>query len=563
MMAGIEAMARGRRCRQMAGAGGRRQAGRLQAASRELAALRERTEARTGFIATLAHELREPLNGVLGMARLLRETALDAEQEGYLAALNDAGEALLALIGDAIDLTRIDAGRIELLDATVELRPFLERFIAATMTRARQRGLKLTLAVDPSAPRHIRADPGRLRQVLANLVGNGLKFTEQGGVAVTAAAGPAPVGQVGLRLKVVDTGPGIPPEASERLFGAFAQADPSVRRLYGGSGLGLMIAKRLTEAMGGRIALDSGRHGTTFTIDLVLPPADIAEPGHAAAPLAGASLLVVDALSRTRETMVELARGWGLAVRGARGMAQALAFIEEAADRGEPFDVVIADQILPDGGAEQLAEIARRQPRLAHTRLVLLAGAGVRGDAARARARGFAAYLPKPPAADALLACLRRLVADHETAGQPLITIHSLVEDRPRPLRVLVADDNPVNCRLMEIILERQGHTVTVARDGQEAVTAAAGGDFDLVLMDVRMPELDGLAATARIRALPDQARAHVPIVAVTANAMRDDAERCIASGMTGYLTKPVDTGTLLATVDRVTRSHPQSHSIP
>ena len=537
----------------MAGAD-RRRARRLDAALRELASTRERSEVRTAFIATLAHELREPLNGVLGMARLLRETALDAEQEGYLGTLTDAGEALLTLIGDAIDLTRIDAGKIELLDTTIELRPFLERFVTSALARANQRGLRLSLSVDPMTPRHVRIDPGRLRQVLANLVGNALKFTEQGGVTVSAEAWFPAAGQAGLRLKVVDTGPGIPAAASERLFGAYAQADPSVRRLYGGSGLGLMIARRLIEAMGGRIELESGRGGTTFVIDLALGPTETGESGQATASLAGVSLLVVDALSRTRKTMVELARGWGLDVRGARGMAQAIAFIEEAADRGEPFDVVIVDQILPDGGAEELARIVRRQARLAHTRLILLAGAGVRGDAARARATGFAAYLPKPTAGHALLACLRRLVASHEPAEQPLITIHSLVEGRPPPLRILVADDNPVNCRLMGIILERQGHAVTVARDGNEAVLAAAAGDYDLVLMDVRMPELDGLAATAQIRALADPARARVPIVAVTANAMRDDAERCLACGMTGYLTKPVDTGTLLATIDSVAR---------
>lgn len=513
---------------------------------------RSRHEARSGvmFIATMGHELREPLNGVLGMARLLRDTHLDDEQQGYVDTLLASGEVLLGLISDVIDLSRLDAGRLDLLETTIDLRAFLERFLLPVRAQAQRKGLRIDLDVADTAPRAIRVDPGRLRQILTNLLGNAIKFTEEGGVTVTAAAGAVVDGRAPLRLQVADTGPGIPEEARRDLFQAFVQAGPTVRRLYGGSGLGLVIAGRLAEALGGAITLKSGPAGTTFTLDL---PVEVATPAatereHAA--LAGASLLVVDPQQRTRETMIALAQGWGILARGARSNGQALALLEDAADRGAAFDIVAVDHSLSDGSGGHLAERIRGDPRLADARLVLLASAGLRGDAARARAAGFAAYLPKPVGAAAMLDCLKRLRAPGAGDGAPLITIHSLVEERPPPLRVLVVDDNAVNCRILSVMLQRLGHEVNVVRDGADAIEAVLATPFDLVLMDVRMPGVDGLTATRRIRAVDDLKPSRVPIVAVTADAMQGDAERCRAAGMDGYVTKPVTVAGLQSALD-------------
>lgn len=525
-----------------------------QPASRRLrrSAGRSRQEARSGvlFIATMGHELREPLNGVLGMARLLRDTHLDDEQRGYVEALLASGEVLLGLVSDVIDLSRLDAGRLDLLETTIDLRAFLDRFLLPLRGRAQRKGLRIDLEVADTAPVAIRVDPGRLRQILTNLIGNAIKFTDEGGITVTAAGGVVVDGRIPLRLQVIDTGPGIPEEARRDLFQAFVQAGPTVHRLYGGSGLGLVIAGRLAAALGGAITLNNHPEGTTFTLDLPVEVTSLTATEHEHAALTGASLLVVDPQQRSRETMIALAQGWGMLARGARSNGQALALLEDAADRGAPFEIVAVDHSLSEGPDGRLAEQVRADPRLADARLVLLASAGLRGDAARARAAGFAAYLPKPIDAAAMLDCLTRLRFTGAGDAGSLITIHSLVEERPPPLRVLVVDDNAVNCRILSVMLQRLGHEVSIVRDGADAIVAVLAAPFDLVLMDVRMPGIDGLTATRRIRALDDIGLSRVPIVAVTADAMQGDAERCRGAGMDGYVTKPVTVAGLQSALD-------------
>jgi two-component system, sensor histidine kinase and response regulator len=540
--------------------------------------------ARASFLAMMSHDIREPMNNVLGMARLLRDTPLDQEQRGYVDAVVDAAEALLTLINDILDLSRIDAGRLELDETDFALRPFLDRLKALLETQARRKGLDLAVEVEPGTPEVLHTDPSRLRQVLVNLAGNALKFTEAGRVSLRLGPAPPPSpspqaggdAATGLRILVEDTGPGIPDRALRRLFDAYAQADGRVPRLYGGSGLGLMIAHRLTAALGGGIEVRSeeGR-GTAFEVRLALrrastspPPAEAAAA--AAASVAGASLLVVDAQDRTRTAIVELAAGWGVAARGARSAGQALALLDEAADRGRPYDMVLIDRALPDLSGDRLGQRVAGEPRYARPSLILLVASGMRGDAAQARAAGFAAYLPKPVRAEMLLECLRALrgaraaegggAADPSAAG--IITAHTMADRRAR-LDVLVVDDNPVNRKLLQIILDRAGHDVTLACDGREAVGAVEGGRFDLVLMDVQMPVMDGLEATRRIRALPDPARARTPIVAVTANAMRGDADACYAAGMDGYVTKPVTMGSLSDAIGRAVRPPPTPQPPP
>jgi CheY-like chemotaxis protein len=519
---------------------------------RRCEAAEEASRARAAFLAMMSHEIREPMNGVVGMARLLRDTPLDAEQRSYVDTAIDSAEALLTIVNDILDLSRIDAGRLELVPADIELAPFLERLRLQVEPRARSRQIGFRCEILPGTPAIVRADPGRLRQVLLNLLGNALKFTEAGGIGLRV--GPSPDGSRStLVIEVADTGIGIPPEALAHLFSSFAQAGPDTPRLYGGSGLGLMIVQRLVQAMGGSVAVASrAGQGTTFTVELALPPAAAAGMSPAPAPgLAGCSLLIADPHARTRETMAELARGWGLAVRAARTGRQALALLAEAADRQAPFDLVLLDRGLAEPAADAVAQAIGADPRLRQARLVLVVSSGMRGDAAAAKAAGFSAYLSKPVEPATLLACLEALRGGAPGPEEGPITVHSLSERRPGALRVLLADDNPVNCRLATIILERAGHAVDVVRDGQEAVRQLEARPYHVVLMDVQMPVMNGLEATARIRALPDRSRAATPIIAITANAMRGDDDACFAAGMDGYVTKPIAAATLLAEIDR------------
>jgi CheY-like chemotaxis protein/nitrogen-specific signal transduction histidine kinase len=521
-----------------------------------LSAAEHRIDERGCFLSVMSHELREPMNGVVGMARLLRDTRLDDEQAGYVDAVIGSAETLITLINDILDLSRIDAGRVDLNPVDIALRPFFERLATLFRQRATAKGIAFGVDLAADLPAFARGDPGRLRQIVTNLVTNAIKFTSQGEVRLTVGAGVAAgAGRLALELRVADTGIGIPPERQADVFSPFAQADAGIARLYGGSGLGLMIAQRLAALMHGAITLvGSSASGTVFAVRVELdPPLEGAR--RVRASIAGTRLLIADAQGRSAKVMADLARLWGVEVRVAASMAEALTVLRESADRGAPFDFALVDRALPDRRGDDLGPLVRAAPALAGLRLVLLVAGGVRGDAARVQALGFDGYLQKPVTASTLLDALQQLHGapdDHE-----LLTVHSVGERRSRPLRLLVADDNPVNCRLAGIMLEKAGHSVTTVADGADALAAVTAGAFDAVLMDIQMPVMGGLEATRRIRALADPDRAGVPIIAITANAMKGDDDDCYAAGMSGYVTKPIDRGVLLETLDRLTAARP------
>jgi two-component system, sensor histidine kinase and response regulator len=501
----------------------------------------------------MSHELREPMNGVLGMARLLRDTPLDAEQAGFVDAVIGSAEALVTLINDILDLSRIDAGRFELNPVDFALQPFLERQTTLFRNRAEAKGIAFALELEANLPVLVRGDPGRLRQIVTNLVDNAIKFTSQGEVRLAVAPGePGGAGRQALRLRVSDTGIGIPPDRQADVFSPFAQADAGTARLYGGSGLGLMIAHRLAILMQGGVRLvHSTAHGTVFEADIELEQPQETAPRRGRAAIAGARLLVADGQPRSAQVIAELARLWRMEVRVVASAAEALTVLREGADRQMPFDIALLDRALPDRRGDDLGPLVRAVPALAGLKLVLLVAAGVRGDAAAVQALGFDGYLQKPVTPSTLLDALQQLHG--APASGDLLTVHSVGERRGRKLRLLVADDNPVNCRLAGIMLEKAGHAVVTVTNGADAVTAVAAEPFDAVLMDVQMPVMGGLEATRRIRALDDRRSASLPIIAITANAMKGDGDDCYAAGMSGYVTKPIDRAVLLETLDRLT----------
>jgi CheY-like chemotaxis protein len=519
------------------------------------AAAEQANAAKSLFLATMSHEIREPMNGVLGMTRLLLDTPLTDEQRGLVEALQDSGEALLTIINDILDLSRMEAGRLKLDRIDFDLPTLLARVRAMVEPRAKAKGLQLDIVLDPAVPAGVKGDPGRFRQIIVNLLGNAIKFTERGRVGLEVGLLSRDRDEARLQVVVHDTGIGIPEHARARLFTAYAQADPSIARLYGGSGLGLTICKRLVRLMGGDIEIESeaGR-GTTFRLDVTLGLAADETLTHAPGDgeVAGTRLLIVDGNPTTRRTLAQQAESWGVEVATAPSARDGLAAVGQANARGRPFDVILIDRSLPDMTGEELGRQLKSDPIARLIDLVMVAVSGFRGDAARVKSIGFSAYLPKPLTPATLLDCLLQLrsLQRHGRGSGGLITVHSMSEQRPPPLRILLADDNPVNCRLAALMLEKAGHELDIVGDGAGAVEAVARGQYALVLMDVQMPGVDGLEATRQIRALGD-ARREVPIIAITANAMKGDDAMCFEAGMDDYLTKPIDRARLLAKVNR------------
>ena len=540
-----------------------------KAAEQAMRAARDLAErvarARSAFLANMSHEIRTPMNAVLGFVELVLDTDLQVEQRRALELVRSSSEALLTILNDILDYSKIEAEHLELESIPFDLPKVVHATATLLAVRAREKHLELTVDVPPDVPHIMRGDPTRVRQVLMNLIGNAIKFTEQGEVDVSAAVVGYHDDRTSVRFRVRDTGIGISDEQLATIFDEFTQADASMTRRYGGTGLGLAISRKLVALMGGQLSVTSevGR-GSEFSFTLRLPverSAAAATPGRAVS-LGGRRLLVVDDNETNRRILRDMLGAEGVAVHEAARADAGLTALRRAAAAGTPFDIAILDAQMPDQDGFELAAAVRADPDLAATKLLILTSAGQRGDGERCRQMGIQAYLTKPIARADLIEAVGTVLLEAPPAGAApaLITRHSIAESR-HTLRILLAEDNLVNQQVATAMLVKRGHQVDVVGNGREAVDAIGAHDYDLVLMDIQMPEMDGFAATQAIRALP-RGRS-LPIIALTAHALSGERERCLERGMTGYLAKPFKAHDLFAAIEGRTAATADTAAAP